>query len=65
MDDFFNKKCCDRCGEILKSRIMSWFNEDTLCSACKGRENELKDNLRDKGVNVEALEGCGYIPKES
>jgi len=64
LDEFFNKKNCDRCGEILKVRIMSWFTKDTLCMACKDREDQLKQNLEEKGTDVRALEGCGYIPKE-
>ena len=38
MDDFFTKSKCDRCGGSLKDgRIMSMFNSECLCIACKKR----------------------------
>jgi len=41
---------------------MSWFNEDTICTICIDEEDELKKALKESGVNVASLEGCGYIP---
>ena len=38
MDDFFNKKFCDRCGCKLVVRIISKFNEDCICPDCKTNE---------------------------
>jgi len=65
-DTFFTTETCDRCqgGFSNGGRIMSWFNDDTLCEACKKKENELRESLRAKGIDTDKLEGCGYIPKE-
>lgn len=39
MDRFFTQSHCDRCHEELNGgRIMSMFNEDCLCMACKEKE---------------------------
>lgn len=38
MDSFFSKVHCDRCGKILTTRIMSMFNKDVICMACKEAE---------------------------
>lgn len=62
-DVFFEKEKCDRCGEKLTSRILSWFNLDVLCMSCYKKEQQLKQDLRKNGEDVEALEGCGYIPQ--
>jgi len=38
-DKFFTKKRCDRCGSSLaQGRIMSVFNSDCICLACKEKE---------------------------
>lgn len=43
-DDFFSKKTCDRCGRNLTGgRIMSMYNEDCLCMACKDAETKRPD----------------------
>jgi hypothetical protein len=42
---------------------MSWFNKDTICMTCSANEKKLKADLEASGVNVRALEGCGYIPE--
>lgn len=60
-DEFFHKKNCDRCGNLLKARIMSWFTEEALCMDCSQKENEIKQKLRDAGRPDH--EGCGFIPK--
>lgn len=58
-DKFFTQPNCDRCGGELHTRIMSWFNNDTICMDCSKKEKELRSKLRDSG---RAYEGCGYIP---
>jgi len=61
MDKFFTQTNCDRCGTPLFARIMSWFNNDTICvNKCKREEDELKAKLPNGG---KTYEGCGYIPK--
>ena len=38
-DRFFTQTNCDRCGGDLKGgRIMSMFNEQCICMACKDKE---------------------------
>jgi hypothetical protein len=60
MDVFFTQKNCDRCGEALVARTMSWFNEQCICMECGSKEDELRNKLPLKG---RAYEGCGYIPE--
>lgn len=44
MDDFFRKKHCDRCGaDLTNGRIMSMYNEDCICLACKEKERQRPD----------------------
>jgi len=62
-DTFFSQTTCDRCPNPLTVRTMSWFNKDTICMTCSDEETKLKKALRDSGVNVQALEGCGHIPE--
>ena len=41
VDPFFSQETCDRCGGSLASgRIMSMFNTDCLCMACKEKERK-------------------------
>ena len=64
--DFYNKKNCDRCKCSLegKGRIMSWFNDDTLCiDNCHEAENWIKEKIRERGENPNAYEGCGEVPE--
>lgn len=61
-DIFFVQKNCSRCPNPLTARIMSWFNEDTICMECSAKENEIKNALADAGKNPKNYEGCGYIP---
>lgn len=65
VDEFFTKNKCDRCGETLSARTMSWFTEETICMDCKAKEQEIKKAMR--GNNIEPLdfEGCGFIPSRS
>ena len=52
MDEFFNKRNCDRCGKSLKyGRIMSMFSKDTICLDCA--EKEKSDPDYDKAVKAE------------
>lgn len=58
MDDFFSKTSCDRCEkEELKTKIMSWFNEDTICSSCHNEERILRLKLSELGFNDSKFEG--------
>ena len=44
MDDFFKKNCCDRChGSLKNGRIMSMYNEQVICMACKEKETQRAD----------------------
>ena len=61
-DTFFSQKNCDRCGQELFVRIMSWFTTDTICDDCHDKEIKIKKELESQGVNVNSLEGCGYVP---
>ena len=63
-DIFFTQRNCDRCNDSLdgKPRRMSWFTEECLCPHCCAKEDELKKILRNKGINTNTLEGCGYVP---
>lgn len=55
------KETCERCGVELKSRILSWFTEETICmDKCWKEEQEIKLNLPNRGKNHE---GCGFIPE--
>ena len=58
-DEFFNKKNCDRCGNKLFARTMSWFTDETICMDCSKKEDALKQQLPDGG---KSFEGCGYFP---
>jgi len=60
---FFNKTKCDRCSGQLTARIMSWFNEDTICLECSSKEDVIKQKLRENGKKPSDYEGCGFIPK--
>lgn len=59
-DQFFTKEFCDRCGNGLVQRTMSWFNTDTICMTCSGKERKIRSCLPENG---RAYEGCGYIPE--
>ena len=52
MDKFFTQTHCDRCGGNLKGgRIMSMYNTDCICLACKDKESKRPDY--GKAVEVE------------
>ena len=64
MDTFYTQTTCDRCGKNLgRVRTMSWFTEDCICTECHKKETELKLELRNRGVNTNDLEDCGYVPQ--
>jgi len=60
-DPFFAANKCARCPNELIARIMSWFNNDTICLECSAKEGGIKKALRAKGIDG-AMEGCGYVP---
>ena len=44
MDDFFKKTRCDRChGSLDGGRIMSMYNEQTICMDCYEKERQRED----------------------
>ena len=59
-DPFFSKTTCDRCPNDLSVRIMSWFNNQTICMDCSDKESIIKSKLREQGKGD--MEGCGYVP---
>lgn len=59
LDTFFTQDKCDRCGNGLMMRSMSWFTNECLCIYCLEEERRLKESLSDKG---RSYEGCGYVP---
>jgi len=58
-DEFFNTNKCDRCSGPLDQRIMSWFNNDTICMECSETEDKIKRSLPNRGADHE---GIGYVP---
>ena len=61
-DTFFTQTTCDRCPNDLKVRMMSWFNDDTICTDCHWKEEEIKDSLKALSLDPKDYEGCGTIP---
>lgn len=61
-DPFFTKTNCDRCGNDLPVRIMSWFKNETICMTCSDKEQNIKNELRKQNKDPLNFEGCGYIP---
>ena len=68
MERFFTQKTCDRCGGSLDGgRIMSMFNTDCICLACKEKEkarNDYKkavraelDELKKGNTNYKGIKG--------
>ena len=62
-DTFFDQKNCDRCGGSLEIRTMSWFTEETICPDCSEKEDNIKRDMRQKGLNPDDYDGCGHIPQ--
>lgn len=56
MDRFFAQTVCDRCdGTLEVGRIMSMFNTDCLCLACKEKEKTRPDYPATVKVEHEAV----------
>lgn len=56
MDKFFSQKTCDRCGQKLTGgRIMSMFNTDCICLACKEKEMKLPGYQAAQTAEAEAI----------
>jgi hypothetical protein len=58
-DKFFTQESCDRCGNVLAIRTMSWFTRETICGECSDKEKVIRKSLADYG---RGYEGCGYVP---
>lgn len=58
-DDFFDKRLCDRCGEKLHTRYLSWFNWDVICNSCYSVEKVIKKEIEKTGLETE---GIGIVP---
>ena len=54
-DTFFSKTSCDRCGAPLTVRIMSMYNEDVICMACKEKERQRPDYREAVEADNEAI----------
>ncbi|OGV66911.1 MAG: hypothetical protein A2283_24285 [Lentisphaerae bacterium RIFOXYA12_FULL_48_11] len=63
-DNFFETWNCDRCGEYLHVRTMSFFNFQTICMDCAAKESRAQVELKVRGKNPDMCEGCGEIPRE-
>ena len=64
LDRFFDKNTCDRCGEKLGVRTMSWFTNECIGMKCMEEEEKIKDAIRKAGKRVSDFEGIGRIPRE-
>lgn len=62
-DRFLEISNCERCGNDLNGRIMSFFKEQTICLKCSTKEDKIKQKLREQGKDPMEFEGCGYIPE--
>lgn len=60
MEDFYNKKKCDRCGGPLTIRIMSRFNTDTICPDCEVKEKAHPLYEKAKAVELDAVKNGNY-----
>ena len=55
-DPFFTKTRCDRCGVTLDGgRIMSMFNEQVICMACKEKEQKRPDYREAVEADLDAI----------
>lgn len=62
VDEFFDKDRCERCGNELKIRTMSFFKDEIICGDCDSEEQTLMKRMRDQGLSPSDYEGCGTIP---
>ncbi len=62
MDNFFQKKSCDRCGASLENqtRIMSMFNMDVLCLKCKEAETKRPDYKQAVEADIKEIKKGNY-----
>lgn len=61
MDKFFTQKYCDRCGGTLENgRIMSMFNTDCLCMACKEKERQHPDYKKAQEADISEIKKGNY-----
>ena len=60
-DRFFDSLRCDRCGKSLESgRIMSMYNEDVLCMACKDKEMKKENYNVAVQADIDAISKGDY-----
>ncbi len=59
-DTFFEKKYCDRCGNVLTVRIMSMFNSDCICLECKEKEKKHPKYKVAQDADVNAIRNGEY-----
>ncbi len=61
MDNFFTQSKCDRCGGSLEGgRIMSMFNTDCICMACKSAERKRPDYKKALDTDREQIARGNY-----
>lgn len=61
MDTFFTQPRCDRCGGSLEAgRIMSMYNQDCICMACKKAEQQRADYAEAVAADHEAIKQGNY-----
>lgn len=61
MEKFFTQTTCDRCGGSLSAgRIMSMYNNDCLCMACKEKETKRSDYETARNAEAEAVKAGNY-----
>ena len=60
-DTFFSQTTCDRCGGSLEGgRIMSMFNTDCICIACKEKERQNKQYKAANNADIAAIKAGNY-----
>lgn len=61
MDTFFTQKYCDRCrGSLEEGRIMSMYNNDCICMACKREEQQREDYEKANLADINAIKSGNY-----
>ena len=61
--NFYHCTECERCGGSILTRTISFYTYQTICMECSEREAELRQKMRERGVNPNQYEGCGYMPQ--
>lgn len=60
-DKFFTQTRCDRCkGSLKGGRIMSMFNEECICMACKEKEMKRSDYKKAVEADHEEIKKGNY-----